>query len=132
MRQAVVIVLRRQGRILMIRRAAGVPRGGWWSPPTGRIEPGEDAAAAVMREAREELGLVVRPIAEIWTSETDDGGFRLAWWLADPGAGEPLANPAEVAEWRWIEPAEFGALTPVFESHRRFFSSVLPGLDARP
>jgi 8-oxo-dGTP diphosphatase len=128
MREAVVIVLRRQGRVLLIRRAQAVPRAGVWSPPTGRIEAGESPAQAVVREAREELGLVVRPIAHAWTSITDDGRFRLLWWLAEADSGQIAPDPREVAEWRWIEPAEFDAIQPVFEAHRTFFESVLPKL----
>ncbi|HRQ66143.1 MAG TPA: NUDIX domain-containing protein [Xanthomonadaceae bacterium] len=128
MREAVVIVLMRHGRVLLIRRARTVPRAGVWSPPTGRIEAGESAAQAVVREAREELGLEVRPIAQAWTSVTDDGRFRLLWWLAESDAGTITPDPQEVAEWRWIAPADFDAVQPVFESHRPFFAEVLPGL----
>ena len=56
-----IVLLRDDGRMLMIRRAEGIPKAGFWSPPTGRVEPGESAAEAARREAREELGLAVTP-----------------------------------------------------------------------
>lgn len=47
------------GRVLLVRRA-NEPGRGLWSLPGGRIEPGESEEAAVVREVREETGLVVR------------------------------------------------------------------------
>jgi 8-oxo-dGTP pyrophosphatase MutT (NUDIX family) len=48
-------------RLLLARHLAGEV----WSTPGGAIEPGETPAAAVVREAREELGVEVRPTALI-------------------------------------------------------------------
>lgn len=127
-REAVVIVLLRGDRILMIQRAPGVPRAGTWSPPTGRIEPGESPQQAVVREAREELGVRVTPRRQVWTSLTDDGRYRLHWWQV--ACTEPAfrPDPAEVAELRWIRADEFDTTTPHFEQHRAFFTGVLPQL----
>ena len=48
-----------RGRLLVVRRGRP-PYEGHWSIPGGRVEPGEDDAAAVVRELAEETGLVVR------------------------------------------------------------------------
>jgi ADP-ribose pyrophosphatase YjhB (NUDIX family) len=49
-----------EGRLLLVRRA-NEPGRGLWSIPGGRVEPGEDDAAALVREMREETGLHVAP-----------------------------------------------------------------------
>jgi ADP-ribose pyrophosphatase YjhB (NUDIX family) len=49
-----------EGRLLLVQRA-NEPGRGLWSVPGGRVEPGEDDAAALVREMAEETGLVVLP-----------------------------------------------------------------------
>lgn len=119
-----ILIRRADGRLLVVRRAAGRPRAGYWSPPSGRIEAGEDAASAVRREAREELGLEVRPLRELARSRSDDGAFLLRWWEAEAVAGEPLPDPAEVAEWRWAAPAELPTLGPHFPEHLQLLADL--------
>jgi 8-oxo-dGTP diphosphatase len=48
------------GRLLLIRRGHE-PGKGLWSIPGGRIEAGESDDAALVREVREETGLIVTP-----------------------------------------------------------------------
>jgi ADP-ribose pyrophosphatase YjhB (NUDIX family) len=48
------------GRLLLVQRA-NEPGRGLWSLPGGRVEQGEDDAAALVREMAEETGLVVQP-----------------------------------------------------------------------
>jgi len=50
------------GRLLLVQRA-NEPGRGLWSVPGGRVEPGEDDAAALVREMLEETGLQVTPDA---------------------------------------------------------------------
>jgi 8-oxo-dGTP diphosphatase len=49
-----------EGRLLVVQRA-NEPGRGLWSIPGGRVEPGEDDAAALVREMREETGLEIAP-----------------------------------------------------------------------
>ena len=129
MRDAVIIVLRDGDRLLAIRRAAGVPRPHYWCPPGGGIEPGETASDAVVREAREEVGLAVRAVREVWRTSSDDGHWSLHWWLAERIDGAELApDPREVAQTRWVTASEFLALEPIFEAHKPFFREVWPTL----
>lgn len=48
------------GKCLVAQRAARMSLAGKWEFPGGKVEPGEAAQVALVREIREELGLSVR------------------------------------------------------------------------
>jgi len=125
--EGVVAVIERDGCLLAIRRADGIAAGGYWCLPGGAIEPGESPADAVVREVQEEIGLCVRPIAEMWQWRRSDDQLLLYWWrvhLEDETQRLSLAT-AEVAEARWVPPEEFRTLHPVIESSRLFVERFL-------
>lgn len=125
-RDAVVAVIVRDGRVLVVQRAPGVSRPGFWAPLSGQVEADESHPEAVVREALEEVGLAVTPVAKVWECDTDDGRYRLHWWTALAEAGPLQLDPAEVSDARWIDPDEFGALQPTFADDRAFFTEVFP------
>lgn len=49
-----------RGRVLLARRTEGRDLAGLWEFPGGKVEPGEDPEAALVRELREELGIEAR------------------------------------------------------------------------
>ncbi|OEJ35127.1 NUDIX domain-containing protein [Streptomyces subrutilus] len=57
------LVLRREGEagpeVLLSRRAGPVYASGLWHLPSGHLDPGEDMVEAVIREAREETGVLI-------------------------------------------------------------------------
>ena len=125
---AVVPILRKDGRVLVIKRGPGVILPGYWCPPSGRIEPGETPQEAIVREVEEELGLSAKPVAKVWECPTDDGDFTLHWWIADVEDFDELRPNEEVAEVLWVTPEEFLRLHPTFAGDRQFFQTVLPTL----
>jgi 8-oxo-dGTP pyrophosphatase MutT (NUDIX family) len=52
---AFAVVRNRSGRVLLVRRADD----GYWELPGGRVEVGESASAAVIREVAEEAGVTI-------------------------------------------------------------------------
>lgn len=55
------LILRRDDEVLLSLRKGTGWRDGWWSLPAGHVEDDESALAACLREAAEEIGVVVRP-----------------------------------------------------------------------
>lgn len=51
-------LIEHEGQLVLIRRLAD-PLAGYWAPPAGYVESGESVPQAVLREAKEETGLVV-------------------------------------------------------------------------
>lgn len=49
-----------EGRVLLTRRPAHKPMGGFWEFPGGKLNPGESPAAALKRELEEELAARVQ------------------------------------------------------------------------
>ena len=130
--EAVVAVVMRGRRFLVIKRGAKVILPGYWAPPSGRIEPGETHEEALVRELEEELGVAATPVAKVWECPTHDDAFVLHWWTADIDACPIRPDPDEVADARWVTPEEFLGLEPTFEGDRYFFTGVLPTLSLVP
>jgi 8-oxo-dGTP pyrophosphatase MutT (NUDIX family) len=106
LRQAAVLVpviARKEGPTVLLTRRADTlsSHTGQIAFPGGRLDPGEDAVTAALREANEEVGLVagaVEVLGLLAPYETVTG-FRVTpvvGWLARPPELTP--SPAEVAE----------------------------------
>ena len=98
----------RQGRFLICRRPMHKARGGLWEFPGGKLEPGESAAQALIRECREELAIEVTPgpVYMRLTHEYPDLTVELILLQVDEFAGTPLL--LEHSELRWISVEEIG------------------------
>ena len=74
----------------------------------------------------EELDIVVRPLRQLWQCPTEDGRYDLAWWETEIVLGEPRPAEDEVAEVRWVTPAEIHELSPTFADDVRFIDEIWP------
>jgi len=128
MRQGVVAVVRREdGSFLMIRRAQGILAGGSWCFVGGGLEDGETQAEAVAREFHEEVGGSIRPVEKVWEYVRPDGQLKLHWWSAILEDAALVADPTEVAEFRWCTAEEVGQLDPVLASNLEFLEVYRQG-----
>lgn len=114
------VVCLRGDSVLLIRRGTP-PRQGEWSLPGGRIEPGERAVDAALRELREETGVEAQITGLI---DVVDGLFPEAgrhYVLIDYAArwvsGEPVAGD-DAAEARFVALDEVGTLVDWSETLR--------------
>jgi 8-oxo-dGTP diphosphatase len=94
------------GRVLSARRTTPPELAGGWELPGGKVEPGEDPAAAVVREVAEELGCGIT-VTGMLEGETVVGeGCTLRVALAELAHGEPVPLEAQHDAVRWLGPDE--------------------------
>ncbi|WEH35652.1 (deoxy)nucleoside triphosphate pyrophosphohydrolase [Streptomyces sp. AM 4-1-1] len=94
-----------QGRLLAARRSAPPELAGRWELPGGKVEPGESAEQALVRELREELGVETEPVGRISGEWPLKPGYVLQVWTVRlvSGVPRPLEDHDEL---RWLGPAE--------------------------
>lgn len=106
-RVAAAILHRGDGKVLMAQRQPGTPYAGFWEFPGGKLEPGESAHDALLRELDEELGIVVTRAAPWLTqryayphAHVELDFFRVFEWQGDPHGrdGQAIAwqDPARI------------------------------------
>lgn len=117
---AVGVVCLRGNEVLLIRRGQP-PRMGEWSLPGGRIEPGERAVEAALRELLEETGVTARITGLI---DVVDGLFPdanrhyvLIDYAAEWLSGEPVAGD-DALEARFVPLDQIEALIDWSETRR--------------
>lgn len=88
-------------KVLLVHR----PRYDDWTLPKGKLDPGESAKAAALREVEEETGLRCRlgpELPSVRYTDRQDRGKRVRYWAMEPEAGEFAPND-EVDEVRWLK-----------------------------
>jgi 8-oxo-dGTP diphosphatase len=89
-------------RLLAARRVEPPELAGGWELPGGKVEPGESDEAALVRECREELGVLVRLRDRVGPDWPMTGDAALRVWTATVVEGSPTAL-ADHSEVRWLD-----------------------------
>ncbi len=95
------------GRVLAAQRSRPAELAGRWEFPGGKVEAGESEQDALVRECREELGVVVWPL-DFVAEVPIPADRRLRLWTASLLSGTP--QPYEHSELRWVSAGELDAL----------------------
>lgn len=121
----IIVACRRvDGRLLCIRRSARVAAPMKVCFPGGAIEVGETQEAAAVREMKEELGVDVRPVSNVWHWEAPDRNLTLWGWTAELLSETIRPEPAEVAEVLWLTDEEAVAHVDAMATNKDFVASL--------
>jgi len=100
-----IAVVEHENSFLIGQRPAGVALSGLWEFPGGKIEPGETAEVAAVRECLEETGLAVEALFQypVQVEEYEHGQVELHFVACAP-LGDERLDPA--AGFRWVSRAD--------------------------
>jgi 8-oxo-dGTP diphosphatase len=106
------VILRRGGRVLLLRRTGDVYASGQLCLPSGHLEEGESIPQAAVRETFEETGIALDPVElrhvlSIHQRNPGSGHARIGFAFEPlQWGGEPVnAEPHKHSELVWADPA---------------------------
>jgi len=110
------VILRRAGKILLLRRAGNVYASGQLCLPSGHLEDGETILDAAIREVKEETGIVLDParmrlVSSVHRRNPGTTHARIGFAF-EPSRwhGEPAnLEPAKCSELVWADPGKLPA-----------------------
>lgn len=92
------LILRQKDQVLLMRRANTGYKDGFYGLPSGHVDPEEGPSAALVREAKEELGIVPKNAKLVYvmyrvrkdgSDERVDFFFEASKWTSKPSNKEP-------------------------------------------
>jgi 8-oxo-dGTP diphosphatase len=95
------IIINANKECCIAKRPEHVHLGGLWEFPGGKVEADETAQAALVRELKEELGIIVQQ-AQAFTQFPYDYSDRqvfLDFWLVTEFKGEPKGREGQPVKW---------------------------------
>jgi 8-oxo-dGTP diphosphatase len=111
------------GEVLIAQRPPGKHLAGRWEFPGGKVASGESEPAALARELREELGIVMRaarPCMRL-THAYADREVELSLWIVEAFSGTPHALDGQ--QLKWVAPAELPHVD-ILEADRPFIAAL--------
>ena len=107
-RLTVAVILARTGKLLFVEEQCDGER--VLNQPAGHVEPGETLESAATREALEETGWNVRPVAIVgiyrWTSPAGLEFLRVAFAAEAVSHDAGRALDADIRATHWLAPSE--------------------------
>lgn len=94
-----------RGRVLIAQRPAGKHMAGGWEFPGGKLEPGEERLAGLIRELREELGVETLRASPLIAYEHrfDERCVFLDLWIVHEFSGTPQPLDAQPLKWVTVD-----------------------------
>lgn len=127
LRIAAALIVRADGHVLLVRKRGTTT----YIQPGGKIAADESAKDALLRELAEELGMRPDPsdLAYLGTCEDNavhEPGWRVRAEVFSAPYPSHVVPAAEIAEARWVDPANLGDLSIAPLTRDRIFVELLP------
>lgn len=105
----VCAVIERDGRVLLAQRPPTKLLALKWEFAGGKVEPGEDPAAAIVREIREELGcdIVITRALPRFVHDYGRVVIEMIPFVCALAPGSAAPHPHEHVDLAWVRPADF-------------------------
>lgn len=123
---AVAVIRDKNGCVLITKRALHTFQGGLWEFPGGKLEPGETAADALVREIKEELGLTIQTfehlsqLVHVYPTRT----VTLWVYQVTDFTGTPHCREGQ-QDMRWVAIADLSHY-PLLEGSQRLIPLIHP------
>ena len=97
----VAAIIEQNGKILLAQRPAHADQAGMWELAGGKVEQGESQPQALIRELREELGIIAQPTRYIASHQREVSGriIHLHAWHVPVYEGEIVAHEHSALVW---------------------------------
>ncbi len=105
------IVLVKRGDTILLARSPGFPKG-LYSVLAGFVEPGESIEETVVREIREEVGMVVENVAYFGSQPWPFPNSLMIGFTAEYEGGELAPDPVEIEDAGWYTADDLPQLPP--------------------
>lgn len=134
MSSSIACIVYKNGLILVAHRNPVGDMGNRWEFPGGKIDPGEDANMAIVREMREEFGCVAVPgekIGETSFTHKEKLCYVNAYAVELEHDGiEKKYELTEHTEYKWVKPSEIPSLAFV-DSDLSLYPQVMEYIKTR-
>lgn len=99
-------IIKRDGKVLIARRASHKTMSGKWEFPGGKVEEGENPERALEREILEEFGVVVRTKEFLHANQHDYGDFKIELIAFSADYIDGVFKLSDHDKMEWIVPEE--------------------------
>jgi 8-oxo-dGTP diphosphatase len=98
---AVAVIINSSNKVLLSKRAEHLHQGGKWEFAGGKVEKGETAEQALLRECKEELAIDIAVCKHLKDIDFDypDKQVKLIVFEVSSYVGEPVSNEGQEIAW---------------------------------